>query len=148
MLNRLPRRQAAEMTGRVAHGKALPAEVVEQPEPPSALDWAQQSVDGIDTVTRLRHDRALMPSERGPLRRLARGMPTRHPSQPYPNSSCGACPALVPEAWRHAGPGVGVRGGSAALCWTGMHYPGAAWLLAGATPSSLPHRDVVCQLGA
>ena len=29
-LNRLPRRQAAEMTGRVAHGKALPAEVVEQ----------------------------------------------------------------------------------------------------------------------
>jgi class 3 adenylate cyclase len=29
-LNRLPRRQAAEMTGRVAHGKALPPEVVEQ----------------------------------------------------------------------------------------------------------------------
>ena len=29
-LNRLPRRQAAELTGRVAHGKALPAEVVEQ----------------------------------------------------------------------------------------------------------------------
>jgi class 3 adenylate cyclase len=29
-LSRLPRRQAAEMTGRVAHGKALPAEVVEQ----------------------------------------------------------------------------------------------------------------------
>src|SRR5712664_1973120 len=29
-LNRLPRRQAAEMTGRVAHGKALPAEVVAQ----------------------------------------------------------------------------------------------------------------------
>jgi class 3 adenylate cyclase len=29
-LARLPRRQAAEMTGRVAHGKALPAEVVEQ----------------------------------------------------------------------------------------------------------------------
>ena len=29
-LNRLPRRQAAEMTGQVAHGKALPAEVVEQ----------------------------------------------------------------------------------------------------------------------
>src|SRR5438094_3096575 len=29
-LNRLPRGQAAEMTGRVAHGKALPAEVVEQ----------------------------------------------------------------------------------------------------------------------
>src|SRR5213594_1985471 len=29
-LNRLPRRQAAEMTGRVAHGKVLPAEVVEQ----------------------------------------------------------------------------------------------------------------------
>src|SRR5881296_2906287 len=29
-LNRLPRRQAAEMTGRVVHGKALPAEVVEQ----------------------------------------------------------------------------------------------------------------------
>jgi TOMM system kinase/cyclase fusion protein len=29
-LNRLPHRQAAEMTGRVAHGKALPAEVVEQ----------------------------------------------------------------------------------------------------------------------
>jgi predicted ATPase/class 3 adenylate cyclase len=29
-LNRLPRRQAAEMTGRVAHGRALPAEVVEQ----------------------------------------------------------------------------------------------------------------------
>ncbi len=29
-LTRLPRRQAAEMTGRVAHGKALPAEVVEQ----------------------------------------------------------------------------------------------------------------------
>ena len=29
-LHRLPRRQAAEMTGRVAHGKALPAEVVEQ----------------------------------------------------------------------------------------------------------------------
>ena len=29
-LPRLPRRQAAEMTGRVAHGKALPAEVVEQ----------------------------------------------------------------------------------------------------------------------
>src|SRR6266508_4030593 len=28
-LNRLPRRQAAEMTGRVAHGKALPPEVVE-----------------------------------------------------------------------------------------------------------------------
>ena len=28
-LNRLPRRQAAELTGRVAHGKALPAEVVE-----------------------------------------------------------------------------------------------------------------------
>jgi class 3 adenylate cyclase len=28
-LNRLPRRQAMEMTGRVAHGKALPAEVVE-----------------------------------------------------------------------------------------------------------------------
>src|SRR5262249_39778840 len=27
---RLPRRQAAEMTGRVAHGKVLPAEVVEQ----------------------------------------------------------------------------------------------------------------------
>jgi predicted ATPase len=30
MLNRLPRRQAAEMTIRVAHGKALPPEVVEQ----------------------------------------------------------------------------------------------------------------------
>jgi predicted ATPase len=29
-LNRLPRRQAAELTGRVAHGKALPSEVVEQ----------------------------------------------------------------------------------------------------------------------
>jgi predicted ATPase len=29
-LNRLPRRQAAEMMGRVAHGKALPAAVVEQ----------------------------------------------------------------------------------------------------------------------
>jgi class 3 adenylate cyclase/predicted ATPase len=29
-LSRLPRRQAAEMTGRVAHGKLLPAEVVEQ----------------------------------------------------------------------------------------------------------------------
>src|SRR5262245_5777567 len=29
-LNRLPRRQAAEMTGRVAHGKTLPPEVVEQ----------------------------------------------------------------------------------------------------------------------
>jgi class 3 adenylate cyclase/predicted ATPase len=29
-LNRLPRRQAAELTGRVAHGKTLPAEVVEQ----------------------------------------------------------------------------------------------------------------------
>jgi TOMM system kinase/cyclase fusion protein len=29
-LSRLPRRQAAEMTGRVAHGKVLPAEVVEQ----------------------------------------------------------------------------------------------------------------------
>jgi predicted ATPase len=29
-LNRLPRRQAAEMTGRVAHGKALPPEVIEQ----------------------------------------------------------------------------------------------------------------------
>src|SRR6266542_2754115 len=29
-LPRLPRRQAAEMTGQVAHGKALPAEVVEQ----------------------------------------------------------------------------------------------------------------------
>jgi predicted ATPase len=29
-LNRLPRRQAAEMTGRVAGDKALPAEVVEQ----------------------------------------------------------------------------------------------------------------------
>jgi class 3 adenylate cyclase len=29
-LNRLPRRQAAELTGRVAHGKALPAEVVAQ----------------------------------------------------------------------------------------------------------------------
>jgi class 3 adenylate cyclase len=29
MLTRLPRRQAAELTGRVAHGKALPAEVVE-----------------------------------------------------------------------------------------------------------------------
>jgi predicted ATPase len=29
-LNRLPRRQAAELTGRVAHGKALPAEVIEQ----------------------------------------------------------------------------------------------------------------------
>jgi class 3 adenylate cyclase/predicted ATPase len=29
-LARLPHRQAAEMTGRVAHGKALPAEVVEQ----------------------------------------------------------------------------------------------------------------------
>jgi class 3 adenylate cyclase len=29
-LNRLPRRQAAEMTGRVAHSKALPPEVVEQ----------------------------------------------------------------------------------------------------------------------
>src|SRR6266545_3649463 len=29
-LSRLPRRQAAEMTGRVVHGKALPAEVVEQ----------------------------------------------------------------------------------------------------------------------
>src|SRR3989475_3480876 len=28
-LNRLPRRQAAELTSRVAHGKALPAEVVE-----------------------------------------------------------------------------------------------------------------------
>src|SRR5439155_23845322 len=30
MLPRLPRRQAAEMTDRVAHGKALPPEVVEQ----------------------------------------------------------------------------------------------------------------------
>ena len=29
-LQRLPRRQAAELTGRVAHGKALPPEVVEQ----------------------------------------------------------------------------------------------------------------------
>src|SRR5207244_4231587 len=29
-LNRLPRRQAAEMTARVAHGKVLPAEVLEQ----------------------------------------------------------------------------------------------------------------------
>jgi predicted ATPase len=29
-LSRLPRRQAAEMTGRVAHGKALPSEVIEQ----------------------------------------------------------------------------------------------------------------------
>jgi energy-coupling factor transporter ATP-binding protein EcfA2 len=29
-LNRLPRRQATELTGRVAHGKALPHEVVEQ----------------------------------------------------------------------------------------------------------------------
>src|SRR5918994_1106390 len=29
-LNRLPRRQATELTGRVAHGKALPAAVVEQ----------------------------------------------------------------------------------------------------------------------
>jgi predicted ATPase len=29
-LNRLPRRQATELTGRVAHGKALPPEVVEQ----------------------------------------------------------------------------------------------------------------------
>jgi TOMM system kinase/cyclase fusion protein len=29
-LNRLPRRQAAELTGRVAHGKALPPEVIEQ----------------------------------------------------------------------------------------------------------------------
>jgi class 3 adenylate cyclase/predicted ATPase len=29
-LNRLPRRQAAELTSRVAHGKALPAEVLEQ----------------------------------------------------------------------------------------------------------------------
>ena len=29
-LNRLPRRQAAQLTDRVAHGKALPAEVVEQ----------------------------------------------------------------------------------------------------------------------
>jgi TOMM system kinase/cyclase fusion protein len=30
MLHRLPRRQAAEMAGRVAHGKTLPAEVMEQ----------------------------------------------------------------------------------------------------------------------
>jgi predicted ATPase len=30
MLHRLPRRQAAEMAGRVAHGKPLPAEVMEQ----------------------------------------------------------------------------------------------------------------------
>src|SRR5262249_45060325 len=29
-LPRLPRRQAAEMTGRVAHGKSLPPEVIEQ----------------------------------------------------------------------------------------------------------------------
>jgi predicted ATPase len=29
-VHRLPRRQAVEMTGRVAHGKALPPEVVEQ----------------------------------------------------------------------------------------------------------------------
>jgi class 3 adenylate cyclase/predicted ATPase len=29
-LNRLPRRQAAELTGRVAHGKVMPAEVMEQ----------------------------------------------------------------------------------------------------------------------
>ena len=29
-LNRLPRRRAAELIGRVAHGKALPAGVVEQ----------------------------------------------------------------------------------------------------------------------
>src|SRR5918999_735879 len=29
-LNRLPRRQAAELTGRVAHGKALPPDVIEQ----------------------------------------------------------------------------------------------------------------------
>src|SRR5262249_7231555 len=29
-LNRLPRRQAAEMAGRLAHGKTLPAEVMEQ----------------------------------------------------------------------------------------------------------------------
>src|SRR5215510_5791018 len=29
-VNRLPRRQAVEMTGRVAHGKALPPEVVAQ----------------------------------------------------------------------------------------------------------------------
>jgi predicted ATPase len=29
-LNRLPRRQAAELTGRMAHGKALPPEVVAQ----------------------------------------------------------------------------------------------------------------------
>jgi predicted ATPase len=30
-LTRLPQRQAAELTGRVAHGKALPPEVVEPP---------------------------------------------------------------------------------------------------------------------
>src|SRR5262247_1698039 len=30
LLPRLPRRQAVEMTGRVAHGKALPPEVIEQ----------------------------------------------------------------------------------------------------------------------
>jgi predicted ATPase len=30
MLNRLPRHQAAELTGQVAHGKVLPAEVLEQ----------------------------------------------------------------------------------------------------------------------
>ena len=29
-LSRLPRQQAAELTGRVAHGKALPPEVMEQ----------------------------------------------------------------------------------------------------------------------
>src|SRR5207244_6534064 len=44
-LPRLPRRQAAELTGRVAHGKALPPEVVDQVV--AETDGARPVVEGL-----------------------------------------------------------------------------------------------------
>ena len=62
----------------------------------------QQPLDEIDTVTRLRHDRALMPSEYVSPGALPEACPPRYPWRPYPTSSFGACPAPVLEARCHA----------------------------------------------
>jgi hypothetical protein len=54
---------------------------------------------------RTQHPHAVPSAE--PRDLVGRGMPPWHPWRPYPTSSCGACPAPVPEARCHASFGAG-----------------------------------------
>jgi len=76
------------------------------------LDRAEQPLDEIDTVTRLRHERALMPCEHVSPGALPEACPPRHPWATLPYRflrrlfSPSARSAVPCQPWRCCAPGV------------------------------------------